>query len=172
MGAAASKEPTGSRDADPTSGFQPSKKLVGKDQILVDMLGLNDHMGVSYCVTDPSLEDNPIVYASAGFCENSGYSKEEVEGRNCRFLQGPSTDPADISAIRDAIKHATEASVCLLNYRKDGSTFVNQFYIAPLRNADGGSTAYFLGVQVAVPDFGKGQQASNPGWVYGLGLHA
>ena len=70
--------------------------------------------------------DNPIIYASEGFKKYTGYSKEEIEGRNCRFLQGKDSSPADIKRIRLAIERKEEVSLCLLNYRKDGSTFLNQ----------------------------------------------
>lgn len=70
--------------------------------------------------------DNPIIYASEGFSKFTGYSKEEIEGRNCRFLQGKDSNPDDVSRIREAIEKKEEVSVCLLNYRKDGSTFHNQ----------------------------------------------
>jgi PAS domain S-box-containing protein len=70
--------------------------------------------------------DNPIIYASEGFSKFTGYSKEEIEGRNCRFLQGKDSNPEDVSRIREAIEKKEEVSVCLLNYRKDGSTFHNQ----------------------------------------------
>lgn len=70
--------------------------------------------------------DNPIIYASEGFSKFTGYSKEEIEGRNCRFLQGKDSNPDDVSRIREAIEKKEEISLCLLNYRKDGSTFHNQ----------------------------------------------
>jgi PAS domain-containing protein len=50
----------------------------------------------SFCVTDPSLPDNPIVFASQGFLEITGYRMDQVLGRNCRFLQGPDTDPRKV----------------------------------------------------------------------------
>ena len=86
----------------------------------------------SFVITDPSFLDNPIVYASEGFCYLTGYNKEEIENRNCRFLQGPETDSKDVAKIRAAINEGCEASVELLNYKKDGSTFINQFFLCPL----------------------------------------
>lgn len=103
----------------------------------------------NFLVTDPSLPDNPIVFASAGFMTLTGYSHEEIMGRNCRFLQGSDTDPVDVQRIRDAISEGTECSVVLLNYRKDGTTFWNQFFISPLRGADG-KVVNYVGVQQVV----------------------
>mmetsp|Transcript_28845 Transcript_28845/g.67698 ORF Transcript_28845/g.67698 Transcript_28845/m.67698 type:complete len:434 (+) Transcript_28845:357-1658(+) len=105
----------------------------------------------NFVVTDPSLPDNPIVYASQGFLNLTGYSLDQILGRNCRFLQGPETDPKAVERIRNAIEQGTDLSVCLLNYRVDGSTFWNQFFIAALRDAAGNITN-FVGVQCKVSD--------------------
>jgi len=105
----------------------------------------------NFVVTDPSLPDNPIVYASQGFLNLTGYSLDQILGRNCRFLQGPETDPKAVERIRKAIEQGNDMSVCLLNYRVDGTTFWNQFFIAALRDASGAVTN-FVGVQCKVSD--------------------
>jgi len=105
----------------------------------------------NFVVTDPSLPDNPIVYASQGFLNLTGYSLDQILGRNCRFLQGPETDPKATERIRKAIESGNDMSVCLLNYRVDGTTFWNQFFIAALRDASGNVTN-FVGVQCKVSD--------------------
>lgn len=105
----------------------------------------------NFVVTDPSLPDNPIVYASQGFLNLTGYSLDQILGRNCRFLQGPETDPKAVERIRNAIEQGNDMSVCLLNYRVDGTTFWNQFFIAALRDANGDVTN-FVGVQCKVSD--------------------
>ncbi len=82
-------------------------------------------------VTDPRQFDNPIVFANDAFLKLTGYSRLEVAGRNCRFLQGPAdTDPAAVDRIRDAVRDEVDIKIDLLNYRKDGSTFHNALYIA------------------------------------------
>lgn len=58
----------------------------------------------SFCVTDPQLPDNPIVYASDNFIQLTGYERSQVLGRNCRFLQGPDTDPDAVAKIRKGIE--------------------------------------------------------------------
>lgn len=105
----------------------------------------------NFVVTDPSLPDNPIVYATQGFLNLTGYTLDQVLGRNCRFLQGPETDPKAVEKIRRSIEEGTDMSVCLLNYRVDGTTFWNQFFIAALRDAGGNITNY-VGVQCKVSD--------------------
>lgn len=105
----------------------------------------------NFVITDPSLPDNPIVFASQGFLTLTGYSLDNVLGRNCRFLQGPRTDPRAVAKIRKAVEDGYDTSVCLLNYRIDGSTFYNQFFVAPLRDGDG-NVVNFVGVQCQVSD--------------------
>ena len=105
----------------------------------------------NFVITDPSLPDNPIVFASQGFLTLTGYALESVLGRNCRFLQGPRTDPRAVAKIRKAVDEGYDTSVCLLNYRIDGSTFYNQFFVAPLRDG-AGNVVNYVGVQCQVTD--------------------
>lgn len=104
----------------------------------------------NFVITDPRLPDNPIVYASQGFLDITGYTLDQVLGRNCRFIQGPDTDVNEVLKVRQAIKDGVEVSVCLLNYKIDGTSFWNQVHIAPLRNQHG-EIVNFVGVQCEVP---------------------
>jgi PAS domain S-box-containing protein len=103
----------------------------------------------NFVISDPSLPDNPIVYASQGFLLLTGYTLEQVLGRNCRFLQGPLTDSSAVDVIRKGIEKGEDTTVCLLNYRADGTTFWNHFFVAGLRDADDAVVSY-LGVQCEV----------------------
>jgi PAS domain S-box-containing protein len=103
----------------------------------------------NFVISDPAIPDNPIVYASQGFLNLTGYRFDEVLGRNCRFLQGPETDPMAVDRIRKGIETGEDTTVVLLNYRKDGTTFWNQFFVAALRDGDGNIVNY-LGVQCKV----------------------
>lgn len=103
----------------------------------------------NFVLSDPSLPDNPIVYVSEGFCRMTGYKRHDVVGRNCRFLQGPGTDPAAVDIIREAIREGRDVSVCLLNYKADGKPFWNQFFMAPLKDGSG-QVVNFVGVQCEV----------------------
>lgn len=100
-------------------------------------------------ITDPSQPDNPIVFCNEAFQTLTGYSQEEVLGRNCRFMQGPDTDPAAVAKIRAAIVNGESISVELLNYRKEGSTFWNALYLSPVRN-DEGKIQFFFASQLDV----------------------
>jgi len=97
-------------------------------------------------IADARLPDNPLIYANAGFERLTGYSAEEVLGRNCRFLQGPGTDEATLGNLRAAIRDQREITVQLLNYRKDGTTFWNRLSITPVRDPSG-VVSHFIGVQ-------------------------
>lgn len=90
----------------------------------------------NFVLSDPRLPDNPIVFATPGFYELTGYTRDQVLGRNCRFLQGPGTDPAAVDVIRSAIAKGNDATVCILNYKADGTPFWNQFFVAALRDSD------------------------------------
>jgi PAS domain S-box-containing protein len=107
------------------------------------------HSQQNFVLSDPSLPDNPIVYASEGFCRMTGYKRSEVVGRNCRFLQGPGTDLAAVDLIRQGIADGRDISVCLLNYKADGKPFWNQFFLAALKDADG-QVVNYVGVQCEV----------------------
>ncbi|KAG5087789.1 hypothetical protein AAZX31_01G040500 [Glycine max] len=101
----------------------------------------------SFVLTNPRLSDMPIVYASDAFLKLTGYAKNEVLGRNCRFLGGTDTDTSTLHLIRESIKTEQPCTVRILNYRKDKSSFWNFLHISPVRDASG-KVAYFVGVQI------------------------
>nr|AML78245.1 putative LOV domain-containing protein [Isoetes tegetiformans] len=104
----------------------------------------------NFVLCDPRLPDHPIVYASEGFLKMTGYSKEEVLGHNCRFLQGPDTDKRMVTEIRDAIREERSCQVQILNYTKHGKPFWNLFYLAPIYSREDGKVIHFLGVQTPI----------------------
>ncbi|KQT60647.1 MULTISPECIES: PAS domain-containing protein [unclassified Aureimonas] len=94
-------------------------------------------------ITDPRQIDNPIVFCNDAFCRLTGYERDEVLGRNCRFLQGPDTDAGDVALIRQAIEARTDVSVEILNHKKDGEPFWNALYISPVFSESGELQFYF-----------------------------
>ncbi len=100
----------------------------------------------SVVITDPHLPDNPMIFVSEEFERQTGYSSDEAVGRNCRFLQGQGTDPDAIRAIRYALFAETSFVIDILNYRKDGTPFLNRLRIRPLFD-DTGALRYFVGAQ-------------------------
>ena len=128
------------------SGFGPVKTLMEPDYRLMSALSGSQQ---NFAISDPSLPDNPIVYVSQGFLDLTGYTLDQVLGRNCRFLQGPGTDQAAVDVIRRGVREGTDTSVCLLNYKADGTPFWNQFFVAALRDAEN-NVVNFVGVQCEV----------------------
>jgi PAS domain S-box len=100
-------------------------------------------------ITDAKGVDHPIIAANGRFEQLTGYTEEELIGRNCRVLTGPETDPAGSALLSRAIAAAKPAVVELINYRRDGSKFINAVMIAPLFD-DEGEVAYFVGSQMEV----------------------
>lgn len=108
-------------------------------------------------ISDPSLPDNPLIYANEGFERLTGYSIEEVLGRNCRFLQGRDTAPETVAEIRDAIRQDRPCTVQILNYRQDGTPFWNRLSITPVRDASGKVT-HHIGVQSDITEQKHGEE--------------
>lgn len=112
---------------------------------------------MSMIITDPRQPDNPIVFANDSFLRLTGYGRDEVLGRNCRFLQGVDTDRETVDLLRDAIERRSDVSADILNYRKDGSTFWNALYISPVSNEEG-ELQFFFASQVDVTDRKNAEQ--------------
>lgn len=89
--------------------------------------------------------DHRVIAVNNAFLAMTGYSADEFNGQDCRFLQGPQTDPGTIAAIRQALQDDEHFSGEILNYRKDGSTFWNDLSISPVRDEQGGVT-HFIGL--------------------------
>jgi PAS domain S-box-containing protein len=102
-------------------------------------------------LSDPDQPDNPIVYANEAFELITGYDRDQIIGRNCRFLQGEDRDQPEIELIRKALREREPVTVTLRNYRKDGQLFYNQFSIRPLFDQQG-KLIYFLGTQYDVSE--------------------
>lgn len=122
-------------------------------QLLEAML---DGSKVGTIVTDPSKKDNPIIYTNQTFIEMTGYERDEVIGKNCRFLQGEDTDPEDVQKMRTAIEAKEEITITLKNYRKNGSPFWNRLAIRPVQLEN---SLYFIGTQTDITVERAQQQA-------------
>ena len=100
-------------------------------------------------ISNPRLPDNPVVFVNDSFCQLTGYAREEIVGRNCRFLQGPQTDPKTVASIRRAVAEERPIEIDICNYRRGGEPFWNRLLMAPVRDA-AGRLAYFFASQVDV----------------------
>jgi PAS domain S-box-containing protein len=124
------------------------KRTVAADpaKALADMIAASP---IAAVVCDPRLQDNPIVDCNQAFVELTGYSREEIIGRNCRFLAGSGTEVELTSLLRQGIAARRPVMVEILNYKKDGRAFRNAVMVAPIFDAKG-ELEYFLGSQVEV----------------------
>lgn len=129
---------------------EPSVARRLEERAPADQLDLKDRAldvaAEGITIADAQLPDRPLIYANEGFERMTGYSVAEVLGRNCRFLQGPGSDPAAVAQIRAAVAGQRECIVEILNYRRDGTTFWNRLSITPVRN-DFGEVTHYIGIQ-------------------------
>jgi PAS domain S-box-containing protein len=114
-----------------------------------DDLSLLTNVEAAMVVVDACAEDLPIIFANAAFLDLTGYRLNEVIGRNCRFLQGPQTEPAERERFHVGLASRKPFAVTLINYRKDGTPFRNQVLISPVRDGDDRVTR-FIGMQMAM----------------------
>src|SRR6476469_7244442 len=117
---------------------------MGLDRSVVESVGASP---IAMVITNPQRPDNPIEIANEAFCRLTGYTEEEIVGRNCRFLAGADTEPSVTNQLRAGVDGRRPVLVDIRNYRRDGTPFRNGVMIAPLFNEDGQLT-YFLGSQV------------------------
>ena len=115
----------------------------------VDALIASIHATLATIVTDNREPDNPIIASNESFTVLTGYSQDEILGRNCRFLTGQRTEPETRSTLRAAIMNGQPIVAELTNYRKDGSAFRNAVMIAPVRD-EAGNVILFVGSQMEV----------------------
>lgn len=106
---------------------------------------------IASVISNPRMPDNPLIAVNDAFCVLTGYRRDDVVGRNCRFLAGPGTEPWLTDAIRQGTRDKRQTLVEIRNYKRDGTPFRNAVLVAPIF-ADDGSLAYFLGSQVEVRD--------------------
>lgn len=128
------------QQAEPTESEDPQEEeLALKDRAL-------EAAAEGIVIVDARRPDMPVIYVNSGFERLTGYPAESALGKNCRFLQGPGTDPAAAAEIRRAIAEKRECLVEILNYRRDGTAFWNRLSITPVYDRAGRLT-HFIGVQ-------------------------
>ncbi|WP_435319895.1 bacterio-opsin activator domain-containing protein [Haloarchaeobius sp. TZWSO28] len=110
-----------------------------------------DEAPVGITIADANAPDMPLIYTNDAFERLTGYDREDVIGRNCRFLQGEDSDPDAVRQMREAIENEEPVSVELVNYTKTGERFWNKVDIAPIRD-ETGEVSHFVGFQTDVTD--------------------
>ena len=123
------------------------KEITGQNTPV--MKGLVNGLAEVYCLTDPRIHDNPIIYASDQFYVATGYDSKAVIGKNCRFLQGSKTSSSMVGRLIEALGEGQEICEAILNYRKNGEPFINLLLIAPLHDSNG-KVRYFIGAQIDI----------------------
>jgi len=127
------------------------QKIVGQLDVGAFWL-YNSALAATSCgivISDARQPDTPIIYCNPAFEKITGYSREEIIGKNCRFLQGSDTDTQTLEQIRKSLKEGTECQVVLKNYRKDGTAFWHELKISPIRDASGCLT-HFISIQTDI----------------------
>jgi len=102
--------------------------------------------------------DRCVLSSNKAFTRITGYSAAEILGRNCKFLQGPLSDPTSIEAMHLALFNEQDFAGEILNYRQDGYTFWNDLSIAPVRDRNGVLT-HFIGVTRDITEHKHAAQA-------------
>lgn len=140
----------------PTQSFEPTPAVRAAIEAYARGLDSCDPMQVGFAMTpvamvvsDPTLPDCPLIYVNAAFETLTGFPAAEILGRNCRFMQGPLTDPNDVARLKDAITRREPIELDLLNHRRDGTPFWNRLMVAPVF-CDDGSLRYFVASQIDV----------------------
>ncbi len=113
----------------------------------------------SLLITDHRLPHHPIIFCNTAFERMTGYSRGEILGKNCRFLQGTDADQPGIREIRQALGAGTGCTVALRNYRKDGSVFWNELVLSPVHD-DRGQISHYIGIQKNITEQMVGRNAS------------
>lgn len=120
--------------------------VLNAEEHLAEQRRMWEAMNAGVVISDARSPDMPVVYVNKFFEQMSGYSSEEMVGKNCRHLQGSDTDQPNLEGIRIAIRTQTNGYALLRNYRKDGSMFVNELFVSPIKNKTGVVT-HFMGIQ-------------------------
>jgi len=100
----------------------------------------------SFIITDHTKDDDPIIYCNRAFERLTGYSREEILGKNCRFMQGDDRNQSALIHLRSSISLGSPCSVNLRNYRKDGTSFLNELSVSPVYDFDG-CISHLIGIQ-------------------------
>lgn len=130
-------------ETDPVDGDSAAHRLARERAVLAT--------GCAFVLADATAPNLPLTWVNPSFTMITGYGFEEAVGRSCNFLQGADTDQEQVHRLREALSSGREATVVLLNYRKDGSTFWNQLTISPVLDA-AGTVTHFVGIQIDVTE--------------------
>eukprot|EP00953_Heterococcus_sp_UTEX-ZZ885_P018372 10261-Heterococcus_DN1.PRE.1 len=132
-----------------TSKMWSSKTSENADEWLRKFTVTAETFPACIVVSDMTIPGAPMVFVNESFCRVTGYTKDEAQGRNCRFLQGPDTEPESIAVIRANLSKGQDCHVKITNYRKNGEKFMNLLSMKPVFDAQG-IYRYVIGVQFEI----------------------
>jgi PAS domain S-box-containing protein len=136
-------------DREKNQSEQNQRAISRSDLPKPSVMALIDKSPIASVVSNPRLPDNPIVAVNDAFQALTGYDRDFIIGRNCRFLAGKATEPWLTEEIRRGVRQRKSVLVEILNYKKDGTPFQNAVLVAPLFDEEG-ELEYFLGSQVEI----------------------
>ena len=108
-----------------------------------------EYFPISFVVADFTLDEQPLIFVNNSFLELTGYTREDILGKNCRFLQGPKTDPTTVKNIRKALDNSECCYFDILNHKKNGDVFWNRLALFPIGPTPDSCT-YYVGIQMEV----------------------
>ena len=120
------------------------------------LLSAIHHSSEPMVLSDPYAPDHPIMAANAAFMTMTGYSMDQVVGRNCRFLQGADTDPATTRRIAASIRAQQACIEWVVNHKANGRSFWNLLFLFPVHDRAGHLMHYFgnqLDITAGLPDW-------------------
>ena len=131
-----------------------AKRHFGPYQMPADMGGyllgicvLAESLPLAFVLSDAQTAGFPLIFINKKFTDVTGYTKEDCYGRNCRFLQGPATNPEHGKQLLDTLRNGQDSQIMMVNYRKSGEVFENLLTMAYVRDAHG-RRRYCVGLQL------------------------
>ncbi len=115
--------------------------MISDDHAEFSKSSLADYMDqarIALSITSCSIDDHPLIYVNQRFCDLTGHNLDQVKGRNCRFMQRELREQDGRFRMRDFMRDPSQDQLrcALVNYRADGSPFVNLIYLSRIRSAD------------------------------------
>lgn len=148
----------------PLQGFDPTVEddMISIKRSDLELLYLKeramDAIQEGITIADASLPDMPLIYINEGFSKMTGYSTQFAKNQNCRFLQGEQTDPESVRELKKAIQKGESHVSQIINYKRDGTPFINYLSLTPISDQTGRLTHY-VGIQSDITELVERKQA-------------
>ena len=124
--------------------FYNKKNLENQNKHISKLLNVS---GVGYVLTNPNIANNPVIFVNDYFCQLTGYSRDEILGKNLNLLQVDDSDKKERLEIKKALEQNKEVTKILKNKKKNGEIYYNKVSISPIFNENTNKLEYFVGIQ-------------------------